>query len=113
MVYNGTNDYYISGGYIMSDKTVKFMEFVSKNEEARKELEAACAGIDKADKKALTEAAVKFAAKHGFTLTAEDFAPKMEEMSEAEMKAVAGGKCTNDTQLIYCGSPNWWCGWLA
>ena len=86
----------------MGDKTMKFMEFVSKNEDARKELEAACAGISKEDKKAFTEAAVKVAAKHGFTLTSEDFKASEGELSEDEMQAVAGGGCSD---ISWCGGP--------
>ena len=91
----------------MTENLMKFMELVSKDENVKKELEAATSGISKDDKKALADEVVKFAAKHGFTLTAEDFEEsKAEEMSEDEMKAVAGGKCNNDLFLLFCGSTN-------
>ena len=94
----------------MKDNAVKFAELLSKDEGIRKELEAACAGISKDDKKALAEATAKAAAKHGFTFTAEELmSSESEELSEDEMKAVAGGKCSNDLFLFFCGGTNFAC----
>ena len=77
----------------MTDNAKKFLEFVSKNEEAKKELEANKASFTTEDN---TEALVKFAAKHGFALTAEDFQETEIELSEDELEAVAGGGCGTD-----------------
>ena len=70
----------------MTDNAKKFAEAVSKNEAMKKELEA----LGKNDEAAV----IKIAAKHGFTLTEEDFkADDMNEMNEDELEAVAGGVC--------------------
>ena len=70
----------------MTDNAKKFAEAVSKNEAMKKELEA----LGKND----VAAVIKIAAKHGFTLTEEDFkAADMNEMNEDELEAVAGGYC--------------------
>lgn len=71
----------------------KFAELVSKDENVRKELEAALAGVAKDDKEAFAAAVQKVAAAHGFTLTANDCAGEMEELSDDELEAVAGGGC--------------------
>ena len=76
---------------------VKFVEFVSMDEDVRKELEALRPELEGKSEQERTDAFVKFAAKHGFTLTAEDFSAKMKEISEEELKAVAGG--------LSCGEP--------
>lgn len=75
----------------MTDNAKKFAEAVSKDEAMKKELEA----LGKNDEAAVIKAAViKIAAKHGFTLTEEDFkAADMNEMNEDELEAVAGGDC--------------------
>lgn len=70
---------------------IKFVEFVSANEDVRKELEALRPELEGKSEQERHEAFVKFAAKHGFTLTAEDFAADMQELSKEELKAVAGG----------------------
>ena len=71
---------------MMTDNAKKFAEAVSKNEAMKKELEA----LGKND----VAAVIKIAAKHGFTLTEEDFkADDMNEMNEDELEAVAGGVC--------------------
>ncbi|MBQ3394944.1 MAG: Nif11-like leader peptide family RiPP precursor [Synergistaceae bacterium] len=70
---------------------VKLVEFVSTNEDARKELEALRPELEGKSEQERIDAFVKFAAKHGFTLTAEDFAANMQELSKEELKAVAGG----------------------
>ena len=70
----------------MTDNAKKFAEAVSKDEAMKKELEA----LGKND----VAAVIKVAAKHGFTLTEEDFkAEAMEELDEDELEAVAGGAC--------------------
>ena len=70
----------------MTDNAKKFAEAVSKDEAMKKELEA----LGKND----VVAVIKVAAKHGFTLTEEDFkAEAMEELDEDELEAVAGGCC--------------------
>ena len=71
---------------MMTDNAKKFAEAVSKNEAMKKELET----LGKND----VAAVIKVAAKHGFTLTEEDFkAADMNEMNEDELEAVAGGVC--------------------
>ena len=70
---------------------IKFVEFVSANEDVRKELEALKPELEGKSEQERIDAFVKFAAKHGFTLTAEDFAADMQELSKEELKAVAGG----------------------
>ena len=61
----------------MTDNAKKFAEAVSKDEAMKKELEA----LGKND----LAAVIKVAAKHGFTLTEEDFkAADMNEMNEDE-----------------------------
>ena len=71
---------------MMTDNAKKFAEAVSKDEAMKKELEA----LGKND----VAAVIKVAAKHGFTLTEEDFkADDMNEMNEDELEAVAGGCC--------------------
>ena len=77
----------------MTNNVKKFGELLSKDESVKKELEAALAGVDKNDKKAFTNAAIKVAAKHGFILTEADFEQETRELSEDEMEAVAGGGC--------------------
>ncbi len=59
----------------------------------KKELNAALAGVAKDDKEAFAVAVQKVAAAHGFTLTANDCAGEMKEISENELDAVAGGGC--------------------
>ena len=76
----------------MSDMK-KFAELVSKDESVKKELEAALAGVDKNDAEAFKAAVIKTAAAHGVTLKVEDFDEETKELSEGEMKAVAGGGC--------------------
>ncbi|MBQ7543949.1 MAG: Nif11 family protein [Synergistaceae bacterium] len=77
----------------------KFLEAVSKDEALLEEFKALADGTPK-DTDAMAAAAVEFAGKHGLTLTADDFKPsEMEELSEDEMKAVAGGAtCTCNPQ---------------
>ena len=71
---------------MMTDNAKKFAEAVSKDEAMKKELEA----LGKND----LAAVIKVAAKHGFTLTEEDFkADDMNEMNEDELETVAGGVC--------------------
>ena len=73
----------------MTDNAKKFLEFVSKNDALKNEMKDAKGA----------EAILKLARANGFELKAEDFAPsEMEELSEDEMKAVAGGS------LCTCGS---------
>lgn len=108
----------------MSTKT-EFMEFVSSNDEVRKEMAALQPDfaqkpdLEQEYTKAYFDTLVKFAAKHGFNLTAEDFqslksqSQEMEELSEDELTAVAGGKnegggCGNliyndAINYVYCG----------
>ena len=67
----------------MTDNARKFLVFVSKSYTLRHAMK------DAKD----TEAMLKLAKDNGFDLTAEDFeSSEMEEMSEDEMRAVAGGK---------------------
>ena len=89
---------------------IKFVEFVSANEDVRKELEALRPELEGKSEQERYEAFVKFAAKHGFTLTAEDFAADMQELSKEELKAVAGGaKCG---EPVILGSITYMkCGW--
>ena len=66
----------------MKDSVKKFLEAASHDEELKKELAGA----------KTFEAMQKIAESHGYTITHEDFkAGGMEEISEDEMKAVAGG----------------------
>ncbi|MBQ7594030.1 MAG: Nif11 family protein [Synergistaceae bacterium] len=87
----------------MTENVKKFLEFVSQNEAAKKELEAGRVNL-KGDENASIEAFIKFADKYGFTLTYEDLKPEEGELSEDELKAVAGGGgCENDS---FCGDPS-------
>ncbi len=74
----------------MTDNLMKFMEFVSKNEDARKELEALADEVKNLDNRERVIELVKFAEKYGFSIAE---LPEMEELSEDELEAVAGGKC--------------------
>ena len=78
---------------------IKFVEFVSANEDVRKELEALKPELEGKSEQERHEAFVKFAAKHGFTLTAEDFEGDMQELSKEELKAVAGGWKCNESHV--------------
>ena len=78
---------------------IKFVEFVSANEDVRKELEALKPELEGKNEQERHEAFVKFAAKHGFTLTAEDFEADMQELSKEELKAVAGGWKCNESHV--------------
>lgn len=78
---------------------IKFVEFVSANEDVRKELEALRPELEGKSEQERHEAFVKFAAKHGFTLTAEDFAADMQELSKEELKAIAGGWKCNESHV--------------
>ena len=78
----------------MTDNAKKFLEFISKDETLKKELMSA-KGIDEA---------LNFAKAHGYKLTAEDFeSAKMDELSEDEMEAVAGGAMNKITSTCSCG----------
>ena len=78
---------------------IKFVEFVSANEDVRKELEALKPELEGKSEQERHEAFVKFAAKHGFTLTAEDFEADMQELSKEELKAIAGGWKCNESHV--------------
>lgn len=84
----------------MKGNAKKFLEFVSKNEAVKKELEADKSSFT-GDDKAREEAFIKFAAKHGFTLTAEDLKAAQGEISEDELNAVAGGGCGSVQMTIH------------
>lgn len=78
----------------MTSNAKKFLAAVSKDEALKKELMAA---------KDMDEA-LKIAKAHGFELKAEDFeAAKMDELSEDEMEAVAGGAVNGITSMCKCG----------
>ena len=83
-----------NGGVIMTDNMKKFLEAVSSDEALQKEFKALADSVAK-EADAQKSVIVELAAKHGFTLTEDDFKPsEMEEVSEDEMQAVAGGgKC--------------------
>ena len=77
----------------MTDNLKKFLEAASSDEALKNELQAFADSTSK-DMKAAT---IEFAAKHGFTLTEEDFeSSEMEELTEDELEAVAGG-------VAHCG----------
>ena len=88
----------------MTDNARKFLVFVSKSYTLRHAMK------DAKD----PEAMLKLAKDNGFDLTAEDFeSSEMEEMSEDEMRAVAGGSAmtcitmgnVNEHDLVcYCSS---------
>lgn len=75
----------------MTENMKKFAEFVSANEDAKKELHEAVSGISKDAKQALFEATAKFAEKYGLKLTEDDFKAETEEISQDELEAVAAG----------------------
>ena len=78
----------------MTSNAKKFLEFVSKDEALKKELMAAKSPEDM----------LKFAEAHGYELRAEDFeSSKMDELSEDEMMAVAGGAVKAITSTCGCG----------
>ena len=80
-----------NGGVIMTDNMKKFLEAVSSDEALQKEFKVLADSATK-EVDAHKSAIVELAAKHGFTLTEDDFKPsEMGELSEDEMKAVAGG----------------------
>ena len=75
----------------MTDNMKKFLEAASKDEALKAELKALADGKPE-DAEAVKAATIEFAAKHGFTLTDDDFKPsEITELTEDEMKAVAGG----------------------
>ena len=75
----------------MKENVKKFLQAVSKDEALKKDLEGAGS----------FEAMQKIAAAKGFTFTEDDFKNScMEEISEDEMKAVAGGGLG-----MICGCP--------
>ncbi len=83
----------VKGEHIHDKQCEKFLEAVSKDEALKKELMAV---------KNLEEA-LKLAKANGFELKAEDFEPaKLDELSEDEMKAVAGGATNEITSLCRC-----------
>ena len=80
----------------MTDNAKKFLAFASKDEALKKELTSA--------KNADT--VLELAKAHGFELKAEDFnSEAMEEISEDEMQAVAGGR-TNEITSSCSGEGN-------
>ena len=77
----------------MTDNAKKFLAAVSQDEALKKEFEGA---------KGL-EAMLKIAKAHGYELKSEDFeAPKIDELSEDEMQAVAGGAMQAITSMCKC-----------
>ena len=75
----------------MTDNMKKLLEAVSKDEALKAELKVLADGKPD-DAEAVKVAAIELAAKHGFTLTDDDFKPsEMTELTEDEMKSVAGG----------------------
>ena len=79
----------------MTDNAKKFLTFVSKDEALKKEL---------MDAKTIEET-LKIAQAHGFELKAEDFkAAAMDELSDDEMQAVAGGKAQAVTSSCSCNN---------
>ena len=74
---------------------VEFMEFVSKNDNARKELEALSPELEGKDEQGRFDVLVKFAAKYGFFISRDNNleSSKMKALSEDELEAVAGGFC--------------------
>ena len=75
----------------MTANMKKFLEAVSSDEALQKEFKVLADGAAK-EVDAQKSATVEFAAKHGITLTEDDFKPsEMGELSEDEMEAVAGG----------------------
>ncbi|MBQ9629875.1 MAG: hypothetical protein IJR43_11545 [Synergistaceae bacterium] len=80
----------------MTDNMKKFGELLSKDEGAKKELEAAVSGLSKDYRNAFADAAIKVAAKHGITLTEDDFRKDTKQLSEDEIQAVAGGWACGD-----------------
>ena len=90
---------------------VEFGEFVSKNEDARKALEALAADFKSLDKRERALEIVKFAEKYGFSVAE---VPEMEELSEDELEAVAGGKCAlTDCGAEYISAWAAGCGFIA
>ena len=74
----------------MTENMKKYLELLSKDEEAQKKLnEQKSTAIEEATKKIIADAAER-----GITLTEEDFAEDAEtgELSEDELEAVAGSK---------------------
>lgn len=95
---------------------VEFMEFVSKNDGVRKELEALSSELVGKDEHDRVVGLVKFAEKYGFSIARdEDFeASGMEELSEDELEAVAGGKCAvSDCGAEYIAAWAAGCGFIA
>ena len=78
----------------MTENMKKYLELISKDEEAQKKLnEQAAESIQEAKERIISDAAVKGISQN-ITLTEEDFAETADigELSEDELDAVAGGK---------------------
>ncbi len=86
----------------MTDNMKKFLEAVSKDEAMKSELQAA-----------MDNAVAAFAAKHGFTFTADDLkGSRSRKLTEDELQAVAGGgsPLVRDTILDTTGQEKDHCG---
>ena len=80
---------------IMTDNAKKFLAFASKDEALKKELTGA-KNVD---------TVLELAKANGFELKAEDFnSEAMEEISEDEMQAVAGGRTNEVTSSCSCNN---------
>ncbi|MBQ7216827.1 MAG: hypothetical protein IJS39_12690 [Synergistaceae bacterium] len=87
--------------FTITDNMKDFLEAASKDDALKADVKALAAKFDSkpADEESLQAAAIELAAKHGFTLTEDDFKfEEMTELTEDEMNAVAGG-----TQVCACG----------
>ena len=76
---------------VMTENMKAFLEQMNQNKALKDEVEALGKEQLKQNKDAIAEKVVEIAAKHGFTLTAEDMETETAELTEEQLKAVAGG----------------------
>ena len=75
----------------MTENMKAFLEQMNQNQALKNELEALGKEQLEKNKDAVAQKVVEIAAKHGFTLTAEDMETETAELTEEQLKMAAGG----------------------